>query len=154
MPAHTTVQDLQLGLLAFFETDHRHCDLLWADVEAAAGAGGAPATALAQFDAALRRHLAMEEDVLFPAFEAATGMTRGPTTVMRMEHTQMRGVLDQLAAAARAGDWDSVADQGDTLLMLIGQHNAKEEGMLYPMCEAHLGGSWAALSAQLAAYLR
>lgn len=143
-----------VGLAPFFVHDHRSCDALWADTEAAAQDGDAqPASdAWQRFDAALRRHLAMEEDVLFPAFEAATGMTSGPTRMMRLEHTQMRCVLDQMAAAARQGEWQDLCDQGDTLMMLIGQHNAKEEGMLYPMAQAHLGAQWPGLAAQLQAY--
>ena len=39
------------------------------------------------------RHFEMEEAVLFPAFEEATGMTQGPTMVMHAEHVQMKGVL-------------------------------------------------------------
>jgi len=141
------------GLQSFFAADHRVCDRDWAAVERAADSDPAAATAaFAHFDEALRNHLAMEEEVLFPAFEDATGMTHGPTTVMRMEHVQMRGLLDQMAQAARAGVWQDVLDHGDTLLMVIGQHNAKEEGMLYPMAQAHLGQQWATISEKLARY--
>ena len=31
-------------------------------------------------------------------FEEVTGMTQGPTMVMRMEHSQMRGILEDLKA--------------------------------------------------------
>ena len=142
------------GLVSFFAADHRACDLDWAAVERAADSDPAAAqAAFAHFDAALRNHLAMEEEVLFPAFEAATGMTHGPTTVMRMEHVQMRGLLDQMAQAARGGAWQDVLDHGDTLLMVIGQHNAKEEGMLYPMAQMHLGQEWPEISTKLARYL-
>ena len=144
-----------LGLEATFKADHREVDGQWAAVEAAVERGDADAVASAwqRFDASLRRHLAMEEEVLFPAFEAATGMTQGgPTFVMRSEHTQMRGVLDQMAKAMERGDHDELVDQGDTLLILIQQHNAKEEGMLYPMAERALGGQWSALRERLAGY--
>jgi iron-sulfur cluster repair protein YtfE (RIC family) len=50
-------------------------------------------------------------------------------------------VLDAMARAAATGNVDSVLDHGDTLLMLIQQHNLKEEGMLYPMAERALGGA-------------
>ena len=91
-------------LAAFFIQDHRNCDGGWAEVEATADADDAAATrgAWTRFDKAMRTHLQMEEEVLFPAFEAATGMTAGPTQIMRMEHVQMRGVLDQMAAALEA----------------------------------------------------
>ena len=143
------------GLADFFTHDHRSCDELWTRVEAASEEGAESiAAAWRRFDRSLRGHLAMEEEVLFPAFEAATGMTdSGPTFVMRMEHDQMRGLLDQMGAALERGDQNALLDQGDTLLMLIQQHNQKEEGMLYPMSERALASEWPALHDRLAAYL-
>ena len=118
----------------FFTEDHHACDALWAEVEAAAGSA-IFADAFARFKAALVRHLAMEEEVLFPWFERRTGMTQGPTMVMRSEHQQMRAVLTEMDYAAADDDADGVIDHGDTLLMLIQQHNVKEESVLYPMCD-------------------
>ncbi len=44
----------------------------------------------------LRRHIEMEEQVLFPAFEQRTGMTAaGPSAQMRVEHEQMKPILEQ-----------------------------------------------------------
>jgi hemerythrin-like domain-containing protein len=139
------------GLQAFFTQDHREIDALWADVERAVDADDpAPAErAFVAFDRALRRHIEMEETVLFRAFEQATGMTGGgPTFVMRQEHRQMHGLLDGMAAAVKARQPDRLLEGGDTLLMLIQQHNVKEEGMLYPMAEQHLE-DWAPLAATL-----
>ena len=140
-----------LGLRDFFATDHRDCDALWAAVETAAD-GGADAIAGAwnTFAAAMERHFRMEEEVMFPAFERATGMVgMGPTMVMRAEHEQMRGMLRTMAGCANSGDYEAMLDHGDTLLMLIQQHNVKEEGILYPMADQHLAGVWAELRAQL-----
>jgi iron-sulfur cluster repair protein YtfE (RIC family) len=139
------------GLTTFFQQDHRSCDARWAKVEAAAdaGDGAAVSAAFQAFDTQMRRHLGWEEQVLFPAFEEATGMVGGPTAVMRHEHTQMRAVLDQMQAANTAGDHELLVDHGDTLLMLIQQHNAKEEQMLYPMAERALGGAWEQLRGRL-----
>ena len=149
----TDRENVGAGVLAFFAADHRACDVLWTSVEAAGEEDDDAAirSAFSAFDRAMRRHLAMEEEVLFPAFEKATGMVAGPTRVMRAEHAQMRGLLDQMAAAL-ASDPTAVLDTGDTLLMLVQQHNRKEEGMLYPMCDAHLGTDWPAIAASLAAY--
>jgi hemerythrin-like domain-containing protein len=137
---------------AFFASDHAACDALWAAVEAAAEKKdrAALAAAFATFAAAMRRHFDMEEQVLFPAFEQQTGMTAGPTRVMRSEHAQMRALLEQMAGVV--DDGDAVLDHGDTLLMLIQQHNRKEEGVLYPMCDARLGAAWPALAAKLASF--
>lgn len=137
---------------AFFTGDHRHCDELWAEIEAADSPDAALALWL-EFDAAMRRHFAMEEEVLFPALESATGMGgRGPTSVMRSEHVQMRSLLDTMGKAAQAGQLEALLDQGDTLLMLIQQHNMKEEGMLYPLADGSLRAEWPGLCTKLESY--
>ena len=98
----------------------------------------------------MRAHLEMEEQVLFPAFDAAAGMSGGgPTMVMRSEHDQMRDVLRRMGDSAAVGEHDELLDHGDTLLMLVGQHNIKEEQMLYPMAADMLGPDWPALRARL-----
>jgi hemerythrin-like domain-containing protein len=106
------------------------------------------------FSTRMERHFKMEEEVLFPAFEEATGMHgSGPTEVMRHEHRQMRALLQDMSRRADAGDFDGVLDQGDTLLMVIQQHNAKEEGMLYPMADNVLRPAWPAVAQRLRGYL-
>ena len=140
------------SLVEFFTLGHRQCDGMWAAVATAAEAGAADAVAESwgAFQSELLKHLRMEEEVLFPAFEQATGMTDGgPTFVMRPEHDQMRGLLEQMDAAAEGGEHDELADLGDTLLMLIQQHNLKEEHMLYPMAEQALGADWAKIRERL-----
>jgi hemerythrin-like domain-containing protein len=139
-------------LSEYFTLDHRSCDSQWTEVENAVEQGDTDAAMRLwrRFDANLRQHLEMEEQILFPAFEQQTGMTGGgPTFVMRSEHEQMRGLLGQMAEAAARGDSQELLDQGDTLLMLIAQHNQKEEGMLYPMAEQALDAEWSDLRARL-----
>jgi len=147
--------DTGTGLAGFFAQDHRDCDARWVDVEELLDTAGTEAahSAWQKFDAGMRRHLQMEEEVLFPAFDSRSGMGGGgPTAMMRMEHQQMRGLLDQIGEAMAAGDAQEAMDIGDTLLMLIQQHNVKEEGMLYPMAENMLAGEWAGLAAKLEKY--
>ena len=147
--------DIKSGLAAFFAQDHSDCDTRWVDVEELLDKADTEAAreAWQAYDAGMRRHLAMEEDVLFPAFDAMSGMGGGgPTAMMKMEHQQMRGLLDQIGEAIEAGDAQEAMDIGDTLLMLIQQHNVKEEGMLYPMAENILAGQWEAMAAQLEKY--
>lgn len=135
-------------LAQFMTDDHRDCDDHYAAAEAAANSGNADAarTAFAAFDASLRHHLAMEEELLFPAFDNATGMHGvGPTAVMRMEHEQMRALLAQMQGALAAADLDTFLGCGETLNVLIQQHNMKEEHMLYPMAERALAADSAAL---------
>jgi iron-sulfur cluster repair protein YtfE (RIC family) len=150
----TTEPSLETGASEHFTADHQRCDALWAQVEEAVqdedeGALGAWRT----FDAAMRRHLAMEEEVLFPALEEATNMRgMGPIAVMKHEHAQMRALLDRMGALAQHGELDALIDQGDSLMMLIQQHNAKEEGVLYPMMDAALGPVWPRIVGMLGKY--
>jgi hemerythrin-like domain-containing protein len=129
-------------ILDFLGNDHRACDDLFASAESAVAQNDwdSARDLFARFQAAMTRHLAMEEEVLFPAFEARTGMSEGPTQVMRMEHAQMRGLMDDMAGAAAAGNQNGFLGLSETLNMLMQQHNLKEENMLYPMSDRVLGG--------------
>jgi len=145
----------EVSLSNYFTSDHGDCDEKWARVEELLGNGDDDAAKKAwqNFDQTTRRHLLMEEEVLFPAFEASSGMGQsGPTVVMRMEHEQIRALLDQIGFNIEEGDADEALDLGDTLHMLIQQHNVKEEGMLYPMAENVLAGEWAGIRQKLEIY--
>ena len=122
---------------------HKHCDQLFADAEAAGVKGDWPAAVadFTRFRDELLAHFSTEEQVLFPAFEAATGMVGGPTQMMRFEHAQMRELLEQMQAAVDQRARDPFAGAAETLLVLMQQHNMKEENILYPMCDRTLGGT-------------
>lgn len=128
-------------LTELLSAEHRDCDELFAEAENAAHQGDLDAAgkAFASFAESLRQHLSNEEEVLFPAFEARTGISGGPTAVMRMEHEQMRALLDELQRAIDGGSLDDFLGLGETFNILIQQHNMKEEQMLYPMCDRALG---------------
>ncbi len=130
---------------------HDRCDelLAQADSHVARGDVRSARKATADFRDQIERHFCGEEDWLFPAFEQATGLRSGPTAVMRAEHARMRGLLDQMQAALDSGEVASCEGIATTLAILIGQHNQKEEAMLYPMCDAALAGAGADLAAQL-----
>ncbi|MBF0143981.1 MAG: hemerythrin domain-containing protein, partial [Magnetococcales bacterium] len=102
------------------------------------GDGKTAERAFRQFALGLARHFTMEEEGFFPAFEKRTGMRQGPTMVMRMEHEQMRGLVQRMFQAVAAADWKELAKIGGTLLILMQQHNMKEEQMLYPMGDMQL----------------
>jgi len=129
-------------ILNFLGSDHRACDDLFASAETAAAQKNwdSARSLFERFQTAMAHHLAMEEDVLFPAFEGRTGMSAGPTQVMRMEHEQMRSLLQDMASAVAACNQDGYLGLSETLNMLMQQHNLKEETMLYPMSDQVLGG--------------
>ena len=131
--------------------DHRQCDDLFAVVEqdVAAGDWEKADAAFARFCAAMLNHFDLEEGTLFPEFEAQTGMTMGPTQVMRSEHRQMRELLAAAEVSLAARDADDYSGYAETLLIMAQQHNMKEENILYPMCDQQLAMQLETLLAQL-----
>lgn len=134
---------------------HRHCDDLFVAAEESAQRDdwAAAAPAFARFSEQMLAHFEAEEGLLFPAFESATGMSAGPTQMMRHEHEQMRSLLAQLDEACAAHDGESYAGIAETLLMLMQQHNMKEENILYPMCDQALGAEAEQLAQKMGALL-
>jgi hemerythrin-like domain-containing protein len=148
-------KDLHGGLAFFFEQDHRDCDARWVDVEELLDADDLEMARAAwrKYEASMYRHLAMEEEVLMPAIEASSGEAdQGVIEVINAEHEQMRGLLEHISEAIESGDAEQAIDLGDTLLMLVQQHNDHEENLLYPMAEGLLADQWDELSAALADY--
>lgn len=124
------------------QTHHKHCDEEFAAAEEAAQDGNWPACAAAfeGFRRSLEGHFDTEEQLIFPAFEQRSGMFGGPTQVMRSEHIQMRGLVAQMQQALTAQDGDAFGGAAETLLVMMQQHNMKEENILYPMCDQVLAG--------------
>ena len=122
--------------------DHRHCDDLFADAESAVGKKDITEAkaCFEHFRLAMLAHFDAEEKTLFPTFEAKTGMSMGPTQVMRLEHTQIRALMDDALEALMQNKPDDYLGYADTLVIMMQQHNMKEENMLYPMCDQHLYG--------------
>ena len=126
---------------SFLTKDHRACDEEFANLENAVASDNWEESAikLNKFITDLLHHFDMEEKVMFPTFEEVTGMTQGPTMVMRMEHSQMRNILEDLKADIEKKDKNHFFGVSESLMMLMQQHNMKEEQMLYAMADMHLG---------------
>ena len=124
----------------YMKNEHRECDTLFASAE--------EAVALGEWDVANEKYLAFanetvlhfkkEEEELFPTFETHTGMTQGPTQVMRYEHEQVRQLIGQMAQALEDKDKDAYLSLAESMMILLQQHNMKEEQMLYAMCDRQL----------------
>lgn len=144
-----------MSLTELMHHHHKFCDDQFAEAEAAVSAGDwrGGGVLLENFRANLEAHFGTEEEVLFPAFESATGMTGGPTQMMRFEHAQMRDLLDRMRSAVQVKDASSFAGAAETLLILMQQHNMKEENILYPMCDQALGAQGAQLAGEITARL-
>lgn len=119
---------------------HHACDTAFASIEQAADRNEweAAMDATQAFIDATEAHLDFEEQILFPALEAALPMASGPTSVMCSEHAQMRELFSELRGAVAQRDAEALADAVETLLLLMQQHNAKEENVLYPIADQNL----------------
>jgi len=121
--------------------DHRRCDELFSEAEEQIAKGEWPGgeQKFIAFRDAIEHHFEMEESVLFPDFEQRTGQAMGPTQMMRMEHIQMRQLFADMEQAMTAKDKERYLGLAETLMMIIQQHNMKEERMLYPMTDQAFG---------------
>lgn len=130
------------SITRYLGDDHLRCDEFFIQAETSVGndCWEQAAVNLNQFVQALERHFAMEEKVLFLAFEQAIGNSAGPTSVMRTEHRQMRAIVALLQEALKARDADAFLGHAETLNMMMRQHNLKEESILYLMADRVLSG--------------
>lgn len=84
-------------------------------------------------------HHRKEEDVLFAALEAA-GMPSdsGPTSCMRVEHAEMRGIRARLAEALTSDDIETVCHLIEIGTDTLRRHIGKENNVLFPMARQML----------------
>jgi len=125
-------------LSEYMKADHKSCDASFANMEnAVADENWAEANKLfTSFASDLTHHFDMEEEVMFPGFEARSENAHcNPTPVMIMEHTQMRQLVKDMATELEVKNKDKFFGLSETLMMTMQQHNMKEEQMMYPMID-------------------
>ena len=134
----------------FMTANHKACDHKFADAEVAAldGKWSEADTAFNAFNDDMLLHFATDEDLLFPALISAGGPS-GPVQVMLMEHTQIKELLNQMAAAIAQKNDSEYSGLSETLLMVMQQHNRKEENILYPIMDQMLANEREALLGRL-----
>ena len=122
-----------------FGHDHRRLDSLLRQFETLRkGDGPAVESVYTEFKAGLERHIRWEEEILFPIFEAKTGLRHGgPTEVMRFEHRQIQRLLAEIDGKL-ARQEPSLESDVSALLGLLATHNHKEEHILYPAIDGLL----------------
>lgn len=84
---------------------------------------------------ALRRHIYLEEEILFPLLHDAEPGLAAPVFVMLREHAEMWGTLDLLE---RSTDSDTGLALRKRLSSQLLHHNLKEEKILYPQADGLL----------------
>jgi hemerythrin-like domain-containing protein len=134
--------------------DHHDCDTLFAEAESAVDTGDweKARRLYEEFEQAMKRHMDVEETVLFPALEARAGGPMGPTEMMRSEHDEMRRLLEGMHSAVQGTEADDFLGLSETLLILIQQHNMKEEEVLYNLADDMLADEATDLLARMEAF--
>lgn len=92
--------------------------------------------AIAAPGAALLHHATIEDELLFPALEAVIGRA-GMVAVMRSEHTLIEA---QLARVRASRDLQTSGRALVELLATTRAHFSKEENVLFPAANHHVGG--------------
>lgn len=89
---------------------------------------------------ALRRHIYLEEEIVFPHLSAGPLMMA--LMVMRKEHGEIWRRMDELSQSldSESADEERVEQLCQEILALLDRHNSKEEPVIYPHMDADLNG--------------
>jgi regulator of cell morphogenesis and NO signaling len=117
----------------YLSADHHRIDALIADICALIEDGELERAdySCGDLDTALRRHIRIEEEILFPLFESQVRLS-GPTAVMRMEHRKIEGWLDELEDSLAALSRPQASTAMAELVQVLEEHDRKEEAIVYP----------------------
>jgi regulator of cell morphogenesis and NO signaling len=122
------------AIAALLEREHHDVDRSLEQFISAPDVSGEHATQLQEAITALRRHIYLEEQYLFPALRE-DGLLP-PVLVMLREHGQIWQTLDLLEEQLRTDPVASLArDSCRRLLVQLLHHNLKEERILYPRAD-------------------
>lgn len=128
-----------LALSAALEREHEEIDAGLGQLDASLATGTVAAEPFAAAAAALRRHIYLEEEFLFPPLRMG-GMV-APVAVMLREHGDIWRALDEVEAQITDGAAPERVRGGlDVLLELLGEHNLKEERIVYPAIDRVMVG--------------
>lgn len=118
------------SLSTLLEQEHQDIDAALAAFLEGLSSGTTRHQDLARAVSALRRHIYLEEEFLFPPLRAA-GMIP-PVLVMLREHGEIWRTLDTIEGLDGEADQTAVTQACTDLLDLLASHNAKEEPIIYP----------------------
>ena len=125
------------SLAGALEREHQEIDAGIGAFTAGPPAGGRDRARLARAVHALRRHIYLEEEFLFPLLREAEPGLMAPIFVMLREHAQLWRTLDSLERELDAGTGDGVRACRQLAVQLL-HHNQKEEKILYPQADQAL----------------
>ena len=83
--------------------------------------------------AELEWHILQEEQVLYPAYEAAVKAPAEPTAALRSEHHKIIAFMNDMRLVFESQDSEHVLDCLNRLEQLMTKHHEKEEDIFLPM---------------------
>ncbi|NOZ52908.1 MAG: hemerythrin domain-containing protein [Gammaproteobacteria bacterium] len=136
-----------------FASDHLHCDVLFCRAENYVQSNDwqQAKKVFIEFVEEMEWHFTKETDVLFPSLVERNSNALGPTQMMRMEHEDMRQLMEDMQKQVDNRDADNYLGLSETLLIMLHQHNTKEENILYQMADGLLGADQREILAQASA---
>jgi len=111
---HTQLNDLYQGVASSLERSGVHTARV----------------AFTRFADALEAHLALEDDLYFPALHGLRPDLGGQLTLLVREHRALRLLTTELHALFEAGERDTASDRLADLAEHIRSHEAKEEALI------------------------
>ena len=100
----------------------------------------------------LKRHMGLEEEILYPAYEAATHAPQGPTGALREEHDHIVRLVTDMVRVIKTRDSDHVLECLAHLERQMIKHHEKEEDIFLPMASHILDAKREEISQQLAEF--
>lgn len=89
----------------------------------------------------LKRHITLEEEVLYPAYESAPHAPQGPTGALRDEHATIIRLIQDMVPVIRTRDSEHLLDCLAHLENRMIKHHEKEEDIFLPMASHILQAS-------------
>ncbi len=119
---------------SYLTWDHGRLDASLAEVARLVcdGKAAEARAAYPAYEAGLLRHLRIEEELLFPVFDARSGFVGGPTAAMRSEHREIRRAAVLVREALAVGDADAFREAFAFLREILEPHASREEHILFP----------------------
>ena len=97
----------------------------------------------------LKRHMALEEEVLYVAYEAMAEAPQGPTRSLREEHDQIVRLVRDMVRVIKTRDSDHVLECLVHLEKQMIKYHVKEEGIFLPMASHILDAKREEISRQI-----
>ena len=100
--------------------------------------------------ASLKRHMALEEEVLYPAYESEPAAPQGPTQALRAEHDQIVQLVGDVVRVIKSRGSEHALECLAHLENRMIKHHEKEEDIFLPMASHILDAKREEITRQLA----